>query len=119
MKTQIANLVNGNQLQVGTNHAERAAVADKVLSENPSTMTICIRGQVIDLTRSQSLSGKSVCYVGSLPLEVYTSMFGTFGLPKKNPSASIMIDGDLRVTVRTNSRKMFFNTINNSEITIC
>lgn len=118
MKTQINTLVNGSQFQVGTNSAERSNIAKQVVAENPESMAIAIRGLVIVLTAKYSTSRKSVNYSAPIPVELYREFAGDHGLPAKNPLAFINISGDMRVDMQTNSKKAFYVTIDNSEITI-
>ena len=118
MKTQINNLVKGNQFQAGTNSVERNLVASKVISENPESMKIVIRGHVINLDAKYSISGKSVQYIAEIPTQLYNSFFGEFGLPTSNPKAFLIINGDMTATMQTNSKKLFYSFIDNSEITI-
>jgi hypothetical protein len=118
MKTQINNLVKGNQFQAGTNSVERNLVASKVISENPESMKIVIRGHVINLDAKYSISGKSVQYIAEIPTQLYNSFNGEFGLPKSNPKAFLIINGDMTANFQTNSKKVFYSNIDNSEITI-
>jgi hypothetical protein len=118
MKTQINNLVKGNQFQAGTNSVERNLVASKVISENPESMEITIRGFKIKLIAHYSISRKSVQYIGDIAIELYNSFNSDFGLPTSNPKAFLIINGDMTATMQTNSKKLFYSFIDNSEITI-
>lgn len=123
MKTQINTLVSGSTHLgatgvAGTNSAIRQSIASKVISENKDSLTVIIRGYQIDLTAHWSVSGKTVTYSGNCPLELYNSFFGNFGLPKENPSATVIINMDMTANLQTNSKKGFYNKISESEITI-
>jgi hypothetical protein len=118
MKTQINNLVKGNQFQAGTNSVERNVVASRVISENPKSMEVIIRGHVVKLEAKYSLSRKSVQYIAEIATELYNSFHGEFGLPKSNPKAFLIINDDMTATMQTNSKKLFYSFIDNSEITI-
>lgn len=69
MKTQIFTLIHGNPSTPGTNSHDRAAIAAKVIKENPKEMTIEIYGQIMTLTANWSTSGKSVTYSGTVTHE--------------------------------------------------
>jgi hypothetical protein len=120
MKTQINNLVKGDHRNqtVGTPSEQRSLIASKVISENSDKMTIFIKGETVELKANWSVSRKSVTYFAEIPVHLYVKYFGTFGLPKNDPKAYIIINGDMTVTMSTNSRKAFHNYINESEITI-
>jgi hypothetical protein len=118
MKTQINNLVKGDHRNVGTPNETRKLIASKVVSENSDKMTIFIKGETVQLNANWSVSRKSVTYFSEIPVHLYVKYFGTFGLPKNDPKAYIFINGDMTVTMTTNSRKAFHNYINESEITI-
>lgn len=104
MKTQINTFVRGTPRIAGTNRMERLEVAERVIAENGDVMIIAIRGYIIRLDAYRSISGKSVHYSGSFPLELYNQLFGTFGIPVNNPEANITINGDMTVVVTTNSK---------------
>lgn len=123
MKNQIKTLVSGSTHLgatgvAGTNSAIRQSIASKVISENKDSMTVIIRGYKIDLIAHWSVSGKTVTYTGNCPIELYNSFFGNFGLPKNNPSATLVINMDMTANLQTNSKKGFFNKIAESEIKI-
>lgn len=118
MKTQISNLVRGNGQVIGTPTAERIEVAMKVREENPESMIIEFRGQKFVLSAHWSISRKSVSYTTEIPVELYESIFGDYGLPKNNPKCFLTIDTNVNVSLWTNSKKFFIKYINESEITI-
>lgn len=120
MKTQINSLVNGTFGEVGTNRTERMEIASKVVTENPESMKIRIRGAQVDLVADWSLSRKTVAYRGYLPINVYNEMLGDHNLPRINPRATIVINMDMTIMVYTNSRKqkMVYSYIKESEIEI-
>jgi len=118
MKTQISHLINGSQFQAGTNHSERSVVVEQVRNENPESITIEIKGESVVLQANWSLSRKSVTYFGEVSVATYVAFFGTFGLPIENPKAFIQINTDMTVWLTTNSKKSFYNKIENSNIEI-
>ena len=73
MKTQIFTLIHGNPSTPGTNSHDRAAIAAKVIEENPKEMTVAICGHTITLYANYSTSGKSVTYVGPVTNEAIIS----------------------------------------------
>lgn len=120
MKTQISNLVNGHFGNVGTNRNERLEVSEKVISENMESMKIQIRGCELNLIADWSRSRKTVSYRGDLPINVYNELLGDHNLPKVDPKATIVINGDMTVMIYTNSRKqkMAYSYIKEAEIEI-
>jgi hypothetical protein len=120
MKTQINNLVKGDhRLAIsGTNSKLRNSIAEKVIAENPKSITVELRGYTLILAANWSKSGKSVSYFGSMPIELYVSMFGNFCLPRENARAFVRINGDMSVWALTNSRKNAFQIVAEKEITI-
>lgn len=120
MKTQINNLVNGHFGKAGTDRNERIEIASKVISENPGSMKIRIRGIELNLVADWSLSRKTVSYIGNLPLDVYNEMLGDHNLPKVNPKATIVINMDMTIMLYTNSlkQKLAYSYIKESEIEI-
>ena len=69
MKTQIYTLIHGNPSTPGTNSHDRAAIAAKVIEENPREMTIEMYGHTMTLYAHYSTSGKSVTYSGHVTHE--------------------------------------------------
>lgn len=69
MKTQINTLIHGNPSTPGTNSHDRAAIAAKVIEENPKEMTVAVCGHTIILYANYSTSGKSVTYAGPVTNE--------------------------------------------------
>lgn len=118
MKTQINTLVSGSSNVVGTKSEIRNAIASQVVLENKDSMKVSIKGYELELNAYWSVSGKTVTYSGNCPLELYNSFFGNFGLPKENPSATVIINMDMTANLQTNSKKGFYNKISESEITI-
>ena len=120
MKTQINELIKGDHRKgiVGTNYNKRNIISQKVIAENPKKLKIQIRGCIIGLTANWSVSKKSVHYAGSIPVELYKSFFGDFGLPKEKPEAYIIITNDMFVELSTNSKKIMWQNISAKEVTI-
>jgi hypothetical protein len=69
MKTQINNLVRGNQFVSGTSYKVRAEVAKKVNEENPLTMKVKVRNHAYDMMCYYCSSGKSYIYETTLSPE--------------------------------------------------
>ena len=120
MKTQINNLVKGDHRNsiIGTPSEERNLIASKVVFENSEKLRIFIGGETVELKANWSVSRKSVTYFSEIPVHLYVKYFGTFGLPKHDPSAYLIINGDMTCSMSTNSKKPFYNYISESEITI-
>jgi hypothetical protein len=128
MKTQINNLVLGNTHigihgRVGSTTEERQRIAESVKRENPEGMIIMFMGRKIELDSISSISGKSRIYSGVFPIDLYRKKWGNFGIPQKEPQAMIIIDDNMKVTVRTNSKfknsgKHCYQIINESDIMI-
>ena len=118
MKTQINNLVRGNQFRAGTNYSTRIDLVQKVSAENPEFLIVKLRGKEFTLKANWSVSRKSVSYSGEIDLDIYKSFIGDFGLPVSEPKAYLMIQPDLTVQLTTNSKKSFYNYIEESEIEI-
>lgn len=89
MKTQITDLINGTRDirrdlsnpkyidcpkatshigYVGTNFKLRAEIAEKVIAENPDGMDVEMFGKKFHLSRSSSLSGKTVWFSTEITL---------------------------------------------------
>lgn len=62
MKTQINNIVRGNQFVAGTSYKVRAEIAKKVNEENPFTAKVAVNNHVYDMVCSYSTTGKSYWY---------------------------------------------------------
>nr|WP_320037167.1 hypothetical protein [uncultured Bacteroides sp.] len=120
MKTQINDLKNGRFFEVGTNRSIRLSVSEKVISENMEGMKIQIRGCELNLVADWSRSRKTVAYRGDLPINVYNELLGDHNLPKVDPRATIVINGDMTIMIYTNSRKqkMAYSYIKEEEIQI-
>lgn len=69
MKTQINTLVHGHLSTTGTNSHDRAAIAAKVIEENPRELNVELSGHKLTLYAHYSLSGKSVTYIGNVTQE--------------------------------------------------
>lgn len=106
MKTQINNLVKGNQFVPGTKHEVRMQVGQQVLTENGSTLRISWNGVEILLQYSQSHSGKSWWYTGIiLPKEAEL-----LNLPKVASKAteefySVQLDSMMFFTLYRHARR--------------
>lgn len=106
MKTQINNLVKGNQFVSGTNHEVRKQVGQQVLAENGSTLRVSWMGVEISLQYSQSCSGKSWRYTGIiLPKEAEL-----LNLPKVASKAteefySVQLDSSMFFTLFRHARR--------------
>jgi len=125
MKTQIKELISGNQRTVGTPHKQRMEIASKVIAENPDSIVIGVSlpdGSIlrdVTLTANWSIMKKSVFYTGEVPVWVYKELIKSdFGLPKQNPKVFITIHGDCRVWIETNSKKSFWHVLPEKLITI-
>ena len=120
MKTQINQLVKGDHRTstVGTKSEIRNEVAKQVVSENPESMTISIRGIEIQLKANWSLSRKSVTYFGEIPVSLYNEFFGNFGMPKENPKAFVQVNTDMSVWFTTNSKKPMYQIVKEQEVSI-
>ena len=125
MKTQIKELISGNQSTAGTPHKQRMEVASKVVSENPDYIVIGVSlpdGSIlrdVTLKSNWSIMKKSVFYTGEIPVWAYKELTGSeFGLPKQNPKAYIKIHGDCRIWLETNSKKTFWHVLPEKLITI-
>lgn len=120
MKTQINQLVKGDHRTstVGTKSEIRNEVAKQVVSENPESMTISIRGIEIQLKASWSLSRKSVTYFGDIPISLYSDFFGDFGMPVENKKAFVQVNVDMSVWFTTNSKKAMYQIVPEFEVTI-
>lgn len=120
MKTQINQLVKGDHRTstVGTKSGVRNEVSKQVVSENPESITILIRGVEVELKAHWSISRKSVTYHGEIPVSLYCEFFGDFGIPKENPKAFVQLNVDMSVWFTTNSKKTMYQVVKESEITI-
>lgn len=102
MKTQISDLINGNQNTirddshpkyktaekattyagkvgpnyVGTNSHERELVAKKVYEENPEVLRISVKGVELELPIEKSVSGKSWMWTTNLTQKQYDAICG-------------------------------------------
>lgn len=106
MKTQINNLVKGNQFVSGTNHEVRMQVGQQVLAENGSSITITWMGVEITMQYFQSLSGKSWWYTGILSNEQAEKL----NLPKVASNAteefySVQLDPKMFFTLFRHARR--------------
>ena len=62
MKTQITSLKRGSRMEVGSSYAERMAIAEKVIAENPYGMTVKVHDMVLYLHSITNRSGKVLAY---------------------------------------------------------
>ncbi len=86
MKTQISTLINGSQFEAGTNHEERSAISNQVITENQEVLTIKFQGHIMVLTANWSTSRNSVSYLGSFLL-IYIDLYGEITVSlKKMPN---------------------------------
>lgn len=120
MKTQIYNLVKGDhRLNIsGSPIKERVAIFEKVAAENSEIMTVTVKGERIILKSHWSVSRKSCHWCGEVSLNLYTSYFGNFGLPKGEKKAYLNIDTNLNTSLTTNSKKKFYNYIPEKDVVI-
>lgn len=120
MKTQINQLVKGDHRTstVGTKSEIRSEVAKQVVSENPESIKISIRGTEVQLNASWSVSRKSVTYFGEIPVSLYAEFFGDFGMPVENKKAFVQVNTDMSVWFTTNSKKSMYQIVKEQEITI-
>lgn len=109
MKTQISILRSGTKNQVlnpevdytklphatshvghgGTNSSEVENIWHKVISENPETMKVIVKGIELEMEASWSLSRKSVNYISSITKEDLENKFGITPSKKETPYISI------------------------------
>ena len=126
MKTQIKNLINGcdnvrrdlnnekyisapegsNSKYAGTNREYRYSLRELVHAENPDGMVINFFGKTFQLTRSSSLSGKTVWFSCELSLEDVLAL----SIFQKSPytyesTYELVIDDNLTVMLRSFTRK--------------
>jgi hypothetical protein len=124
MKNQISNLRSGTKNQVlnpevdytklpnatshvghgGTNNAEVEAIWSKVISENPETMKVVIKGIELEMKANWSLSRKSVSYNVSISREDLENKFFIKASKKEMPSISIQ-NGNIIVV--SNGKKSY------------
>lgn len=123
MKTQISNLRSGTKNQVlnpeidytklpnatshighgGTNHAEVESIWNRVISENPESMKVIIKGIELEMEENWSLSRKSVSYNASISKEDLESKFGIAPAKKETPYISIQFGNIIIVSNGKNS----------------
>lgn len=97
-RTQINQLVNGSTIlqpsMVGTPHHIRMAVANQVHDENPQTITLSIRGIVLTLQESHSLSGKTWSWEANIDRETFIALGGdetcASPMPERNKYSIVM-----------------------------
>ncbi len=116
--TCFQEIVNGGAGIYGTNHDERMNISRDFISKHPESVKIKIKGYVMELQAEYSCSGNLKSYFGEMPLELYKSFCGNFGLVQDEPKAYIAIWGDMTTVLMTNSKKSFYNKIPNNVIEI-
>lgn len=121
MKTQITDLINGTRDirrdlsnpkyidcpkatshigYVGTNFKLRAEIADKVIAENPDGMDVEMFGKKFHLSRSSSLSGKTVWFSTEITLDDFMLLSGYAASPFRQGKESkfgLEINNDMNV----------------------
>lgn len=118
MKTQINNLRSGVKNQIlnpnvdynklpqatshighgGTNSEITSAVWEKVKFENPTAMTVIVKGIKFELTANWSGSGKSVTYSADVPAEMLKNVFHIN--PSRTNVATISIQSATTIMVQ-------------------
>ena len=109
MKTQITTLRSGTKHQIlnpeinystlpaatshnghsGSSYEEVQAVWNRVISENPESMKVVVKGIEVKLKANWSLSRKSVTYIGCITNDVLENVFGLKATLKALPHISI------------------------------
>lgn len=121
MKTQITDLINGTRDirrdlsnpkyidcpkaashigYVGTNFKLRAEIAEKVIAENPDGMDVEMFGKKFHLSRSSSLSGKTVWFSTEITLDDFMLLSGYAASPfrqSKESKFGLEINNDMNV----------------------
>lgn len=127
MKTQIANLINGEKRTIrnesaskyqtatpasshagyaGSSREERLQVADRVLAENSGVMTIRFCGHTYGLKKTSSASGKSTWYSAEITPEAYLSLIRADRMPYKHEvSLKLTVNGDMTVEIHIFTRR--------------
>lgn len=91
-KTQINTLKrgHGNRGIIGSNHAQREEIGQKVLAENPETLKIEYKGRQYELKHQSSKSKKTHWYISAAqPIEVIQEILPTE--PKLKEPENIML----------------------------
>ena len=123
MKTQITSLINGakdirrdlsNPKYInfpkatshigyaGTNLKLRTEIAEKVIAENPDGMEVEIFGKKFRLSRSASLSGKTVCFSTGITINDFMLLSGYTEFPFKRSKEykfELEINNDMNVLI--------------------
>lgn len=107
MKTQINNIIRGNVFTAGTNREVRMAVADKVFSENPKTLTLSynLDGEemIFTLYHRKSLSGKTQWYFGDVTPEQACRFVEWEGAKQRlmngKYEANVLIESDMTIAL--------------------
>ena len=128
MKTQISHLINGQKDVVrdlnhtkynnaspatshigyaGSSHTEREETANKVFESNPNTLTVNIKGIVVNLHQYSSVSGKTRYYSGTLTESEFMAILGLERKPfnKHEGGYSLEISSDMTVKLNKFSRR--------------
>ena len=109
MKTQITSLINGTKNirrdlsnskyincpkasshigYAGTNLKTRTEIAEKVKEENPNGMDVEMFGKNFHLSRSSSVSGKTVCFAAEISHDDFMLLSGYVEEPFKDSKES-------------------------------
>lgn len=106
MKTQINNLVKGNQFVSGTNHEVRMQVGQQVRAENGSILIISWNGVKIPLQYFQTESGKSWSYRGRiLPEEAKLLNLPKIASKATEEFYSVELDSSMFFTLYRHARR--------------
>lgn len=109
MKTQINQIVNGSQFNVGTSYDVREQIAMKVFAENPQELLVKFKGEIVSLKRKWSASGKTSWYSSvQLSVDIVKALCPGDKLAISRPDRVeyiLQIDEYMNCRVMTNRRR--------------
>lgn len=127
MKTQVNDIVNGSKISIGetsmvggTNMILRKERFEKIMTENPESITVVIDGFQMELNHFVSTTGKTHWYKGIAPLEFWKKHMGVTCISKYREDVCLVtMNSDCTFVAQIlTSKAPFYANIQNDLITI-